>query len=105
MRLRNSGTSSATYLLMFMSRSVRIRRYTCNSNRHIKCDKDPCPHPLAKSAPAQGNCAGCWWAEQVGHTKHRKDMFALPTSLLSGLARLEAPAVRRTLRMFLRPKS
>jgi hypothetical protein len=29
MRLRNKGTSSATNLLMFMSRRQRIMRYTC----------------------------------------------------------------------------
>lgn len=30
-KLRNRGTSSATYLLMFMSRSVRMSRYTCKA--------------------------------------------------------------------------
>lgn len=37
MRLRNKGTSSAMYLLMFMSRRVRIMRYTYGTRAKLRC--------------------------------------------------------------------
>lgn len=97
MRLRKSGTSSATYLLMFMSRSVRIMRYTCG--RQAGAAGEAVPHSTG--------------AQQVRPRLRLAALIrrcptpppALLTSLFSGLARLEAPAVRSTLRMLRRPKS
>lgn len=109
MRERKSGTSSATNLLMFMSRSVRIMRKTSELEEGVAkwvrgqaCRPDPATAELPLATPCRTRKT----------TQHAARTGALPAAPhphpqphLSGLARLEAPAVRSTERMLRSPKS
>ena len=101
---RNSGTSSATNLDMFMSRKHRIIRKTSDLQQNRPCNDTLLIYSAALQIIAHAdilnsNIARCTLSGAA--SQRQLQLWAY----LSGLARLAAPAVRSTERMLRRPKS